>query len=70
MMKVFLLFVFVTLSLCATENPMVLLPWGLGFIVVTGLFFWGIYKAIKTQQAIYMLTLIPILLFMIGMFFI
>ncbi|HEY9128614.1 MAG TPA: hypothetical protein VIN02_02140 [Sulfurovum sp.] len=70
MMKVFLAFVFVTLSLCATENPMILLPWGIGFIVAIGIFFWGIYKAIKTQRTIYILSLLPILLFMIGIFFI
>jgi len=70
MMKVFLAFVFVTLSLCATENPMILLPWGIGFIVAIGIFFWGIYKTVKTQKTIYILTLLPILLFMIGIFFI
>ena len=70
MMKVFLLFVFVTLSLCATENPMILLPWGIGFIVAIGIFFWGVHKAIKTQKTVYMLALLPILLLMIGMFFI
>jgi len=70
MMKVFLTFVFVTLSLCATENPMILLPWGIGFIVAIGIFFWGVHKAIKTQQSVYMLTLLPILLFILGMFFI
>jgi hypothetical protein len=61
---------FLTLSLCATENPMILLPWGIGFIVALGIFFWGIYKAIKTQKSIYMLTLFPFLFLMIGMFFI
>jgi len=70
MMKIFLVFVFVTLSLCATENPMILLPWGIGFIVSIGIFFWGVYKAIKTQQTVYMLTILPILFLMIGMFFI
>ena len=69
-MKVFLVFLFMTLSLYANEDPMILLPWGIGFIVAIGIFFWGIYKAIKTQKAIYMLSLLPILLLMIGMFFI
>ncbi|WP_373028387.1 hypothetical protein [Sulfurovum sp.] len=69
-MKVILFFIFLTLSLCATENPMILLPWGIGFIVALGIFFWGIYKAIKTQKSIYMLTLLPFLFLMIGMFFI
>jgi hypothetical protein len=69
-MKVFLVFLFVTLSLYANEDPMILLPWGIGFIFAIGIFFWGIYKAVKTQKTIYMLTLLPILLLMIGMFFI
>jgi len=70
MMKVFLSFVFVTLSLCATENPMILLPWGIGLIVAIGIFFWGIYKTIKTQRTVYILTFLPIFFFIIGIFFI
>jgi len=69
MIKVFLFFGFITLSLSATENPSILLPWALGFIVVVGLFFWGIYKAIKTQHTIFMLALIPFILLIIAMFF-
>jgi hypothetical protein len=69
-MKVFLLFFSITLSLYANEDPMILLPWGIAFIVAIGIFFGGIYKAIKTQKTIYMLALLPILLLMIGMFFI
>jgi hypothetical protein len=61
---------FITLSLCATENPTILLPWAIGFIFALGLFFWGVFKAIKTQKSIYMLTLLPFLFLMIGMFFI
>jgi len=68
--KVFLIFIFITLSLSATENPTILLPWAIGFIVGIGLFFWGIYKALKTQQTIYMLAFVPFLLLIIGMFFI
>jgi len=70
MIKVFLLFVFITLSLSATENPTVLLPWAIGFVLGIGIFFWGIYKALKTQQSIYMLALLPFIFLMIGMFFI
>ncbi|RLA70047.1 MAG: hypothetical protein DRG09_04250 [Epsilonproteobacteria bacterium] len=70
MIKVFLFFVFITLSLSATENPTILLPWAIGFIVGVGLFFWGVYKALKTQQSIYMLALLPFILLIIGMFFI
>ncbi len=61
---------FITLSLCATENPAILLPWAAGFIVAVGLFFWGVYKALKTQKTIYMLAFAPFILLMIGMFFI
>ena len=70
MMKVFLSFIFVTLSLYATEDPIILLPWGIGFIVTIGIFFWGVHKAIKTQKIIYMLTLLPLLVLILGMFFI
>ena len=70
MIRVSLLFLFATLSLSAAEDPMILLPWGIGFIIAIGVFFWGVYKAIKTQKVIYMLALLPILLLMIGMFFI
>jgi hypothetical protein len=70
MIKVFLLFFFGTLSLYASEDTPILLPWILGYIVAIGLFFWGIYKAIKTQKSIYLLAFIPFLLLMIGMFFI
>lgn len=70
MIRVSLLFLFATLSLSAAEDPMILLPWVIGFIIAIGVFFWGVYKAIKTQKVIYMLALLPILLLMIGMFFI
>jgi hypothetical protein len=70
MIKVFQLFIFSTLSLYANEDPSIVLPWILGYIVSIVLFFWGIYKAIKTQKSIYLLAFIPFLLLMIGMFFI
>jgi hypothetical protein len=62
------MFVLVTLSVCATENPAVLLPWAIGFIVAIGLFFWGIYKALKTQKTLYMLALLPFILLIGAMF--
>jgi len=70
MIKLFQLFIFSTLYLYASEDPSILLPWFLGFIVAIGLFFWGIYKAIKTQKSMYLLAFAPFLLLMIGMFFI
>ena len=70
MMKLLSLFLFFTFTLSAAEDPMILLPWAVGFIFALGIFFWGVYKAIKTQQTVYMLTLLPILFLMISMFFI
>ncbi len=40
------------------------------FIVTVGLFFWGVYKAVKTQKTVYAWALLPFILLMIGMFFI
>ena len=42
----------------------------IGFLTVVGFFFWGIYKAIKTQKIIYALALLPFILLIIWMFFI
>jgi hypothetical protein len=39
------------------------------FLVTTGLFFWGVFKALKTQKSIYMLAMVPFFLMMVGMFF-
>lgn len=41
-----------------------------GLIVIVGLFFWGVYKAVKTQKTIYALALLPFVLLLAGMFFI
>jgi len=70
MIKVFYLFLSMTLFLSANEDPIILLPWAIGFLVGVGLFFWGIYKALKTQQTIYMLALLPFIFLIVGMFFI
>jgi len=40
------------------------------FIITVGLFFWGVYKAVKTQKTVYAWALLPFILLMIGMFFI
>ena len=64
------MFLLLTLSASASEDPMVLLPWAIGFIVAIGLFFWGVYKALKTQKTVYTLAMFPFLLLIIGMFFI
>jgi len=39
------------------------------FLVTVTLFFWGVYRAIKTQRVIYMLAMVPFFMVMIGMFF-
>ncbi len=41
-----------------------------GLIIIVGLFFWGVYKAVKTQKTIYALAMLPFVLLLIGMFFI
>ena len=41
-----------------------------GLLVVIGLFFWGIYKAIKTQKLVYTLALLPFTVLLFTMFFI
>ncbi len=33
------------------------------------LFFWGVYKAVKTQKTVYTLAMLPFFLLMVGMFF-
>jgi hypothetical protein len=33
------------------------------------LFFWGVYKAVKTQKTVYTLAMLPFILLMVGMFF-
>lgn len=40
-----------------------------GFAVTLILFFWGVYKAAKTQQIVYTLAMLPFVLGIIGMFF-
>ncbi len=41
-----------------------------GLMFVIGLFFWGIYKAVKTQDKKYALALLPFVLLLFVMFFI
>lgn len=40
------------------------------FIFVILLFFWGIYKAVRTQKLVYTLALVPFTLLLFWMFFI
>jgi len=41
-----------------------------GLLIVIGLFFWGIYKAVKTQDKKYAWALLPFVLLLFIMFFI
>ncbi len=41
-----------------------------GLMFVIGLFFWGIYKAVKTQDKKYAWALLPFVLLLFVMFFI
>lgn len=71
MIKVILLFLFSTVSIFASEK--VVVPGYLiisGLIAVIALFFWSIYKAVKTQNTIYALGMLPFILLLAWMFFI
>ncbi len=71
MIKIFLLFLLTSILAFAGEKmtipPYVALS---GFILIIGLFFWGVYKAVKTQKTIYVLAMLPFVLLLLGMFFI
>ena len=70
MMKFFMLFIFSTLLIFAGED--VKLPAYAaisGLIVVIALFFWGVFKAVRTQRLIYALALLPFTLLLFWMFF-
>jgi hypothetical protein len=71
MMKFLLLFIVSTLIVFAGEK--VVLPAYIaisGLIVIIALFFWGIYKAVKTQKLVYALALLPFASLLMWMFFI
>lgn len=40
------------------------------FTIIVGLFFWSVYKAVKTQNTLYALGLLPFILLLAWMFFI
>ena len=70
-MRFITLFILTSIMLLA-EEKVILPPYaiisGLGLIIV--LFFWGIYKAIKTQKLIYAWALAPFAALLFWMFFI
>ncbi len=71
MIKIFSLFLWTSILAFAGEKmtipPYIVLS---GFIIIVGLFFWGVYKAVKTQKTIYALAMLPFALLLIVMFFI
>ena len=71
MMKFFLLFMATTLMIFAGEKevlPAYAAIFGLLGIII--LFFWGVYKAVKTQRLIYTLALLPFIALLFWMFFV
>jgi len=71
MMKLILLFLFSTLMVFAGEKAAIPASVALsGLIITIGFFFWGIYKAVKTQKTIYAIALLPFVLLLFVMFFI
>ena len=71
MIKIFSLFLGTSILAFADEK-ITLSPYAalFGFIIIIGLFFWGVYKAVKTQKTIYVLAMLPFVLLLLGMFFI
>ena len=71
MIKIFFLLIWTSILAFAGEKlsipPYIALS---AFILMVGLFFWGIYKAVKTKKTVYVLALLPFILLMAGMFFI
>jgi len=71
MIKFILLFIFSTLVIFAGEKVAIPAYAALsGMLVIVGLFFWGIYKAVKTQRTIYTIALLPFVILLFWMFFI
>ncbi len=70
-MRYIILFIFTTLFVFASEKvavPAYAALSALLFVIV--LFFWGVYKAVKTQKLIYALALLPFVVLLFWMFFI
>ena len=42
----------------------------IAFFITVTLFFWGVYKALKTQKATYMWAMVPFFALIVGIFFI
>lgn len=71
MMKFLILFLVTTLMIFAGEDVEIPAYAAIsGLIVIIILFFWGVYKAVKTQKLVYMLALLPFTALLFWMFFI
>jgi hypothetical protein len=69
MIKVFFVISLCTISSYATAAvPQIIVPFLVGFIFIVLLFFWGIYKLIKTQRNIFILALLPFIALVGAMF--
>jgi len=72
MIRLLSLFIVLTVMATAAEagksslSSYAILAGGLAVIV---LFFWGIYKAVRTQKLIYALALLPFTILLFWMFF-
>jgi len=69
--KFITLFILTTYMLVAEDKVVIPAPAMLGilaFVIIT--FFWGIYKAVKTQKLIYAWALAPFVALLFWMFFI
>ena len=70
-MKYFFLFMLLPIMLLAEEKGGIPAYAAIsGLFLVVGLFFWGIYKAVKTQKLVYALALLPFTILLFMMFFI
>ena len=70
-MKYFFLFMLLPVLLLAEEKGGIPAYAAIsGLLLIVGLFFWGIYKAIKTQKLVYALALLPFTVLLFAMFFI
>jgi len=62
--------IFATEKLQIDESMPWLFPWLLLSLLMVGLFFWGIYKAMKTKNPKYGYIIVLALLLMVGLLFI
>ena len=70
MIRLFSLMLLGTLYACAGEKLLISPPVALGgLLLIIGLFFGGIYKAVKTQKIQYAWALLPFGLLLAVMFF-